>query len=387
MAEYRFNLETRNQADVRREHAALAEKYGIAGVAAPAGGVSPGFPRSPSDGPARLRQTLAVSAGSYWLSWYEPATSTPHEVMLTLPDGRSTVEAITRTAADTMWPRRDSTRPEGALVDPSLRPGWLRHVVPVEVDNAGWLEVAFLIDDDMSAPAALAGVQLEKVRDLYSVGPGEYFPTGASLSAHRATCEDSGGEKFRGEKYWKYGCEYYCPPGTGPDCAGDGDPRGLPKTCFYETKFPISLEQIEKGDLIPQAGFARGNFNYRFADVAVNVVGTAVKDCSRTELQSACYANNHVLYSLRHDGPFRIRNYNGDVFDASLYPGNVQQAQALLAERYITNPISSADRNLLGGRPIDGNFHLRIYDTAGLNWAAVEDVQVVTRYRYWTRER
>lgn len=141
------------------------------------------------------------------------------------------------------------------------------------------------------------------------------------------------------------------------------------------------------------AGFAKGNFNYRFDQLAVNVVGTAVKECEKSDLPTTCYAANFAQYSLHHSPPFRIRNYDGDVVDAPLFGGNIQQAKGLLAERYVTNPVSSADDTLLRdywrdefkGRPIDGNFTLRVYEDGGLDFDAIEDVQLALRYRYWTR--
>jgi hypothetical protein len=174
-----------------------------------------------------------------------------------------------------------------------------------------------------------------------------------------------------------------------------GASSGLPKRCFHELKFHLSQNEIESGELISQGGFAAGNFNYRLEDIAVNVVGTAVKDCSKVTAASACYANNFLQYTLVHDGPFIVRNYFGDDYEAPLYAGRVQQGKALLAERYLTNPLSGADSTLLNrywdaelvGRPLSGNYTLRVYDVEGLNWNALEDVQLVLNYRYWTRAK
>jgi hypothetical protein len=236
-----------------------------------------------------------------------------------------------------------------------------------------------------------AAPQVQRADNVVSEIPKEYFPTRDTLVAKVDKCEDTRGEVFRTK--WERSCEYYCPPALGANCATDGFTKDVPRRCFREMRFPISLEEIEKGEMLPAAGFARGNFNYRFDQVAVNFVGTAVKDCSKNALSSACYAGNFLQYSLKHGGPFRIRNYDGDVVDAPLFSGNVQQAKGLLAERYVTNPLSSSDTSLLKdywrdefrGRPIDGNFVLRVYEGEGVNFNALEDVQLVLRYRYWTR--
>ncbi len=37
------------------------------------------------------------------------------------------------------------------------------------------------------------------------------------------------------------------------------------------------------------------------------------------------------------------------------------------------------------GRPLDGNYALRVWDEEGVSFDAMEDAQIVLRYRYWTR--
>jgi hypothetical protein len=97
--------------------------------------------------------------------------------------------------------------------------------------------------------------------------------------------------------------------------------------------------------------------------------------------------------SLYHDGPYDVRNHLGDKYEASLYRGVVEHARGLAAERYITNPVSPADRELitpylryeLAGRPLSGRFTVRVWDQDGANFDAVQDVQLLLNYRYWTR--
>jgi hypothetical protein len=42
-------------------------------------------------------------------------------------------------------------------------------------------------------------------------------------------------------------------------------------------------------------------------------------------------------------------------------------------------------RDEFKGRPIDGNFTLRIYEDEDVDFEALEDVQLAIHYRYWTR--
>jgi hypothetical protein len=78
-----------------------------------------------------------------------------------------------------------------------------------------------------------------------------------------------------------------------------------------------------------------------------------------------------------------------------LYPGIIEHARSLAAERYLTNPLSSADRALiepyvrheLRGRPLDGHYVLRLWEEPGVDFSQIEDVQLVLNYRYWTRNQ
>jgi hypothetical protein len=370
-----------SDAEVILTHHMEAQRHGIAMA----------VPHRTSTSIPSYSQNVLLERGTYMISWYQYMGGEDYRTY------RAGVTAADGDRPLAVTPPVDATGNVLAVLpsdDPRLKDGWVRNFGTFDVPEDGLITVSFHMPT-ARGQFAMAAPQLERVDAFSSVLPQPYFPTGATRDAARSFCEDTHGDKFRSPAYWRHGCEYFCPPGSGLDCAAGGSTENLSTACFYETTFSLALEEIEKGNLIAQAGFARGNFNYRFNDIAVNLVGTAVKNCERSETPSACYANNHILYSLRHDEPFRVRNYDGDVYRAELYPGNIQQAQALLAERYITNPISSADRNLmtdywrgeLKGRPMDGNFRLRVYEVDGLNWDALEDIQLVIDYRYWTRER
>jgi hypothetical protein len=58
-------------------------------------------------------------------------------------------------------------------------------------------------------------------------------------------------------------------------------------------------------------------------------------------------------------------------------------------------PLSTNDQNLIsqpgiehiefGGRPVDGTYYLRIWDSPDLNWSALQDVQLILDYEYWSQ--
>ncbi|MFT3928614.1 MAG: hypothetical protein QM778_39155 [Myxococcales bacterium] len=387
IGEFLWHENLRTEADIVALHREIGIKYDITINVPPAG--TTGSTGALVVGPARMRQVVQVFPGRYWLSWHQQKADPVVPVFLEYPDGTTKTVTVVPDLTNTMYPI-DKTSPKGAIFEPSLALGWVRYFIPVDVvGDGGSLGVGFV--GAVNANRVVAAIQLESEQSDQSALPASFFPTTDLLSAVIADGEDSDGSIFRTR--WHRGCEYYCPPGAGKDCASNGDASGLPQRCFFETDFGISLEEIEKGTLIPQAGFARGNFNYRFADVAVNLVGTGLKDCALSNLPSSCYGGSFLQYSLQQTGPYRIRNYEGEAVRASLYTGQIQQAKALLAERYLSNPVSSADRGLIAdywrselrGRPMDGSFKLRVYDADGLDWNQLEDVQLVLRYRYWTR--
>ncbi|MFT3927538.1 MAG: hypothetical protein QM778_33710 [Myxococcales bacterium] len=381
IGDYMFHERPVSDAEILQLHQTLATKYGIqlAPVSAD--------PQALANQKPEYRQYVNLASGKYLLSWYERtdgavggAALTPHVVTASGTDVPCTTGGTLHTG-DERW----------------LAPGWVRSWVTCNVGGGDhWVGWKLPSTTDRPEGVLFAAPQLELVDSTdSSVGPKAFFPTDDDFYAPIGVCEDRGGEKFRATS-WQSGCEVYCPPSLGLNCATlASDTSKLPQRCYHELKFSISQEAIEKGKLIPQGGFAAGNFNYRWEQVAVNAVGTAVKNCESSEVASACYANNFLQYSLRHDGPFVVRNYLGREYEAPLFPGRIQQGKALLAERYLTNPMSGADRTLLQdfwdyefvGRPIEGNYTLRIYGTEadGLDWEKLEDIQLALHYRYWTR--
>jgi len=218
-------------------------------------------------------------------------------------------------------------------------------------------------------------------------GPSTFSNTGAALTEIRAVCEDSNGEIFR-ERWSDRFCERVCPAGFGVSCNNNAIEQ-----CYRELSFYIDQASIEKGTALLYSGFARGNFNYRLQSVGLNFVGTGIRDCANSDLPSTCYSGGFVPYSLYHRGPYYVRNHYGDDYRAHLFEGVIEHARGLAAERYLSNPISSTDKDLLAdftrgeyqGRPLDGQFTIRVWDEPGVSFSAIEDVQVVLNYQYWTR--
>jgi hypothetical protein len=234
----------------------------------------------------------------------------------------------------------------------------------------------------------VAAPMLERLpTDTYTTAATPFSVTGGTLDISSPNCEDVGGATFRSK--WTRDCLTVCADGFSDTCAGGDSAR----SCFYQTKFDINQHDLQFGRLMQYGGFAKGNFNYRIHSLAVNFVGTAIRDCTTQTVTQPCYSAGFVPYSIDHTGPFFVRNDAGTDFKALLFDGHIEHARGLALERYLTNPISSTDRGLLQdytrmefqGRPLDGSFVVRVWDDPGFDFNSVQDVQILLNYGYWTR--
>jgi hypothetical protein len=180
-------------------------------------------------------------------------------------------------------------------------------------------------------------------------------------------------------------------------CAGSNDGQCTPeypsdqKFCYYEYSFLLPYEDVQNGSLIQSGNIARNNFNYRHGDLALNLVGTNLIDCGE-DAGSSCYTNAFVNYTLTHSGEVDVKNHSGELIEFDMATANIQHGKALSGELLITNPMSSNQVTMIQpylktgfkGRPLYGSYSLKIYDDPYLNWGALQDIQFILNYRYWT---
>jgi hypothetical protein len=332
-----------------------------------------------------LVQRVLAKAGVHRLSWYSQ-TEPPNGTTA----GNATVDMVLQSAAGTEF----STA--GNLQILTQTGGWPRHyrLVDIPADQ----EISVVLKRGL-APAGgrqrtVSGVMLERLGTTEAADnpvilpPATFVATGESLLSNISACQDTTGEVFR-DVAWRRKCAHLCADGFSDNCAGStGQMR-----CFWEATVGFDQRDIESGRILGQSGYARGNFNYRIESVALNFVGSSVRDCTDSASPAACYGAGFVPYSIKHLGPLYVRNHLGTDFLAKLFTGNIEHARGLALERYLTNPLSSTDRELLSpyirsefqGRPVDGSFQIRIWEEPGVDFNSIQDVQLYLKYRYWTR--
>ncbi len=334
---------------------------------------------------ASLVQDVTLEPGRYRFSWYVDQSQDWYE-----DQAKNTAAYNAAKNAGQVWlDEAPVERVEGGTKTVAGHATvWERRFFSFDVTASGTVSVGFesgLGEIHVGAP------MLERV-DM-DIPEEERRPLAFSNTTDKRTemrpeCEDTQGELFRSQAHWTRSCDTLCSDGFSEGCTG-----GAQTYCYWETSFDVSQRAIEAGDAFVQSGFARGNFNYRIDSLALNFVGTGVRKCEDSTLPSTCYSGGFVPYTLIHQGPYYVRNNFGEDFKAHLFEGRIEHGRGLGIERYISNPISSADQTLLDsygrselqGRPLDGHFVLRVWDEPGVDFDAIEDVQVVLNYRYWTR--
>jgi hypothetical protein len=247
-----------------------------------------------------------------------------------------------------------------------------RNLLRFSVQNAGTYHIAFAASAAGGSPGsvAIADPQLELGTDTSLPSP----------------YSDTGG---RGEVS-KFEC-----PLTSADLRSafvrDCDPDG---TCFYTLQTPISLntQTLSSNGMSLAGKLAKGNYNFRHVDVALNVVGTGVIDCSQSASPD-CSGSGFLSYTLTDDGTnIGVLGFDGQYRRFDFGAANVSYAKALSSERYLTTPLGSDDQQLINqfmktelrGRPLDGTYTLRIYDSPALRFDHVQDIQLVLNYHYWS---
>jgi hypothetical protein len=310
-------------------------------------------------------QALALQPGTYLLSWWDEARNADGSAATAMTAPAPYVASV----LDPNW----APLVESSATAPVT---WgARHVMMVPIANAGTYAIA-VTPTVQTTPSSflIAGMQLEFSANA-GAGPTGYIATHGS------------------RQYSVPGCRNYTASDLQLAFKHDCDPDGK---CYHELLAPVHIDTTNLvGPGSPLSSkFAAGNYNYRDISLAVNLVGTGVRDCTQSPTPD-CFGTGYIEYTLVHDAmEVSVLNASNKAECFNFGAAAINHGKALAAERYITLPIGSADQQLLSqdsiqklefqGRPIDGNYKLRIWDSPALSWTHLQDVQVVVTYLYWS---
>jgi hypothetical protein len=175
------------------------------------------------------------------------------------------------------------------------------------------------------------------------------------------------------------------------DCATANDPVARPN--YYVYRFAISLDDYNMSGKLATLGVSAQNYNYRVRNIAVNLVGSNVKNCSLVQENSAaCYASAFIPYDFVQTGKVKLRDHDLVQREYELPKGGILNGKALAAERTITTPVANADLELISqywaqefqGRPFQGEFEIRLYNVESFDFLELTDVQIVVQLDYWS---
>jgi hypothetical protein len=320
-----------------------------------------------------VSQAVDLDPGTYVLSWWDQARTLTGE----LPAASVVPPSYAVSVFDADWGLVKALSPRPYVAADDTASKWsARHTVVFTVKNHQTYTIGF----GASAPGsgvpgsvAIADVQLELAST--SGEPGVYQETTDTRSVVTRGCT-------RSSAAFRALFERRCV---------DVD------HCYYELATPmiINTEDLRDGVSRLEGKLARGNHNFRHVTTALNLAGTGVRDCASTPT-SSCFGTGYTEYTLEHDATTAgILDWNGDTRFFNFGIARIEHGKALTAERYISMPPGSADVGLLQqagiqkpelrGRPLDGTYRIRIWDSPSLRWDRLEDIQLVVQYRYWSR--
>jgi hypothetical protein len=310
--------------------------------------------------------------GTYLLSWWDQARD-PTSGLPVNSSGQSAAAVSYRVSVfDANWTPVVGFTGLPTQSDSSGSVWSKRNILKFSVPNAGTYHIAFAASVAGGSPGsvAIADPQLE-------LGTASGLPSPYS---------DTGGQG---------GVTQYECPLTSADLrkafVRDCDPDG---TCFYDLQTPITIntQTLSSNGMSLAGKLAKGNYNFRHVDVALNIVGTGVIDCSQTGSPD-CNGSGYLSYTLNDDGTnIGVLGFDRQYRRFDFGAANINDAKALTSERYLTTPLGSDDQQLINqfmktelrGRPLDGTYTLRIYDTPALHFDHIQDIQVVLNYHYWS---
>jgi len=328
-------------------------------------------PPSPAP-PAAVFQTVRLQSGdSYLLSWWDMARDADGTPIS--DPGAARPYAVSIFDANWSLVAGDSFAPAPSVDGVSWSE---RHTLGAVAASDGDYHIVFTAGPPgrVGLAVAIANIQLENGSGNGG-GASPYESNGATTLRTTGRCNLDTSDQFRSRFTRK--------------CDNQG--------CFFELKdvLAIDTQLLNQGSSSLIGKLAPGNYNYRNNTIAVNVVGTGVIDCSQATA-TRCNGSVYVQYDLDYVAyNVPLDDYEGGTRCFDFGMGSVRSGKALASERFITLPISSADRDLIdaspflkpefSGRPLSGAYRLRIHDEPQLVWKNVEDIQIVMNYGYWSR--
>jgi hypothetical protein len=135
--------------------------------------------------------------------------------------------------------------------------------------------------------------------------------------------------------------------------------------------------------------------NVRWTELAVNLVGTGIRNCAIAVDQNECFSDSFVRYDLEHAGPAWITDYTEQWHALGQPEGFIEGAKALAAEQWLDpvgngfneSYVSAVARTEFQERALGGDYRLELQLPTDVQMSNIEQVQILTRTSYWVRQQ
>lgn len=177
------------------------------------------------------------------------------------------------------------------------------------------------------------------------------------------------------------------PIGSLLDTACDGQPPTRARYMFWLNPWGGLREDIAS---VPYTE----RHNARWRRLAVNLVGTGIRDCERAIDPVACYSDSFIRYDVTHIGPAWVTDHSQQWRSYDIPRGSIEGAKALSTEEWL-DPVSNSwnepfvanvARGEFLGRPIGGDYEIVLELTPDIRLERIERVQILAETDYWVRQ-
>jgi hypothetical protein len=136
-------------------------------------------------------------------------------------------------------------------------------------------------------------------------------------------------------------------------------------------------------------------FNVRWTKLAVNFVGTGVKNCMAALDPAGCYASGFIPFNLSHTGPAWVTDYDERWHQLDVPIGQIEGGKGLAAEIWLdplkngwsTDFISAVARSEYELRPIGGGYTLDFPVAPEVVLSRIERVQILVGSTAWVKQQ
>ncbi len=182
-------------------------------------------------------------------------------------------------------------------------------------------------------------------------------------------------------------------------CTSQGTSQWVPATVGCDgpidrAKLLFALDPWGRRDGdIANAPFDK-RFNGRWDLLAVNFVGTGIRDCVKATDPNGCYSEPYLRYNLTQTGTPWVTDFDGFWRLLEVPTGRIEGAKAIAAELWLdplkdgwtTSYISAVARSEWQNRPLGGAYELEFEVTPDVRLDRIERLQLLVGSTSWVKQ-